>query len=162
MDWWQCVDLRLLLFATASFSAPSSLLPHRLVDFLHSPRFDGHSTQRTDNGGYIRWWPHCERLWLVWKRLKIASNYTMKPGFLLTFLLAGSTIVHACECLQFISLLNYIHSFSFRFHDLDSICSLLLVSVFFFEIGEGRWLLLFISKSIDANRLSLEVLCAMR
>lgn len=118
MDWWQWVDLLLLLFATASFFAPSLSLPssHRLADFLNLLLVPN-QIQRLSNktNGLQRLHTrslYCERLWLVWKRLNIASNYTMKPGFLLTFLLAGSTIVHACECLPIIYNIqvNFIHS----------------------------------------------------
>lgn len=100
--------------------------------------------------------PHC--VWLVWKRLNIASNYTMKPGFLLTFLLAGSIIVHACECLQYSiqwfirNFLFSIHSFniyiyflSFNFHSLHFLLSKFtflqakLVQVLPFHLISQRW-----------------------
>lgn len=109
MDWWQCVDLPLLLFATALLFAPSSTY-QRLAHFLDlggvcaAAQIDVGLSNRANTElqplANVQGGRFCVPLWLVWKRLNIASNYTMKPGFLFTFLLAGSTIVHACESVK--------------------------------------------------------------
>lgn len=161
MDWRQCVDVLLLLFATASFfaslwwcwwcskslsssSSSSSSLCQRLADsstsllLLLPLRFNQLFSNKA-NG--LQWlhtrWPHCVRLWLVWKRLNFASNNTMKPGFLLTFLLAGSTIVHACECLECTLSKNFWFAFSslFEYISLWLFASRMLISFFDIKIS---------------------------
>lgn len=125
MDWWQCVDLPLLLFATALLFASSSLSSSIYQRLAHFLELDGDYCARlkltgrlnqANNGlqrlANIQGGRYCVPLWLVWKRLNIASNYTMKPGFLFTFLLAGSTIVHACELVD-IFFFSIFHSFKF-------------------------------------------------
>lgn len=136
MDWWQCVDLLLLLFASALLSVAATY--QRLAHFLDlivvfvQLILTGYQTKRTTDYGRlanIRGGLHCVPLWLVWKRLNIALNYTMKPGFLLTFLLAGSTIVHACESWKCVS------SFA---------CAVYIFTLFFFSFAVWHSLFIFL------------------
>lgn len=153
MDWWQRIDLLLLLFAI-SYSIASLQL--RLADFLNTLLLGCLSIQRLFNktNGFYRLrsrLPHCVPFWLVWKRLNIALNYTMKPGFLFTFLLAGSTIVHACESSIYWIFVRFISytSISYISH---TVCCLIWACGVRCVQCHSVWFHIWKSNSIDARQ----------